>query len=61
MPLNQLQQITIRGIQCFLDSHLNEIRPVHHPGISARLDDEDYPPEFKALPGYSAAGEESIS
>ncbi len=48
----ELERITIRGVPCFLDSRLDQLRPVGHPEIVCSMNDEDYPKEFKALPEY---------
>ena len=56
--VKELPRITIRGVECYLDSRLNELRPVDNPYIHASLDDEDYPEDFKCLPGYEEPEEE---
>lgn len=49
---SELEQVTVRGVLCYLDTKLDQLRPVDHPEIVISMKDESYPPEFKALKSY---------
>jgi hypothetical protein len=51
--VNEFPKYTIRGIECFLDSRLNQITPVDYPEITVNLNELDYSETFKSLPRYT--------
>lgn len=50
--VGELEILNIRGIECYLDTKLNQLRVKDNPEIFFDYEKDDYPAAFRALPGF---------